>query len=282
MEFLKKNFEKVALGVVLVVLLGVAGYLVYRVSHLNQEGTGVPLPQSSGRGEKVSPVSLVAYSNALQALQSPPQWIKNTQPVFPSGGESVIPTNLPPPPPSDLPFALLAIRREPFKLLFNACSYDTAKSEGYNFQVDFQFRPRTFFIPRVGGPVKDQYEDTGYKVTHYTHKIREEYNPTTGSTNVVDESELTVQRAGDEPAVMVLGQVGFAREPVAQIQCDNATRPSPIRRGQSFECKGVTYNVVDMSLTQMIVVEVATGKKHEINFTTTGAAEPGTRGKPSL
>jgi len=38
----------------------------------------------------------------------------------------------------------LAVVHKPFTLLFKIYSYDADKAMGYNFQVNFQFRARTF------------------------------------------------------------------------------------------------------------------------------------------
>lgn len=270
MEFLKKHYEKVALAVILLVLMITGVVLAIKVGRLNA-ALDADANRPPGRGNQVEPLSLGAYANALQSLQSPPQWTTNT--LF-KGADSIVHTNTAKTSP-DLLFMMLGPPRpEPFKLLFKTCSYDASKGEGYNFQVNFLSRSQTFFITHVGDPVKDQYEDTGYKVTGYTRKTRAEYNATTGSTNVVDQSELTVQHAGEGPILMTLGQVTLGKEPVATIRCDEALRPQAVRRGQTFACKNVSYNVVDMSLTQMIVVEVATGKRHEISFGVEGAGTP--------
>jgi|GEM_PF-1852419 len=279
MELLKKHYEKLILAVILLVLLSTGIWLAIKISRISA-GMDGPVRAPSSRGELLPPLPVEPYAQALQTLQAPPQWEKGNVPLFPVAEVSAV--SRPVVNTQELPFAVLDVRPQLFKLFFKSYTYDAEKGKGYNFQVNLQFRPRTFFVPEVGDAIKDAYEDTGYKVVGYTRKTREEYSEKTLSTNIVDESELIVQREGEEPVLLVLGRAAASREPVAKIQCDDSNQTQLVRRGQGFTCKGITYNVVDMSLTQMIVMEKETGRKHEINFHTGAAGATGTPGEGGL
>ncbi len=263
MDFLKKHYEKILLVVSLLVLLGTAAWFALRIGQLTTELEAAPQPPALA-GENLTPWPLHPYSNALAVLQSPPQWEKNPQPLFPVS--PTVATNIIVIDTKELPFTVRGVRREPFKLLFKAYSFDATKNEAYNFQINMQFRPLTFFVLAVGDTVSNRVENTGFKIMKFERKLREVQDATVGGRRMVDESELTLRHGEEEPIVMILGQETFAREPVTEIQCDDDPNPQVIRRGQSFICKGNTYNVIDMRLEQMLIEEKATGKKHEINL----------------
>ncbi len=158
---------------------------------------------------------------------------------------------------------LLAVVHKPFTLLFKTYSYDDAKGEGYNFQLNFQFRAHSFFIRAVNDSIKDRYEDTGYKVVKFEKKTKTVEDPATGIKRDTDISELTVQHPGNKPKALVLGQAGVEEEPVALVRCDPTSPNREYRRGQLIQCTGKTYKVVDMDLKQMVIVDTQTGE----NFT---------------
>ncbi len=166
----------------------------------------------------------------------------------------------------EFPVTLLSVVRKPFKLLFMAYSYD-ATTGGYNFQINFQFRSRTFFIPAIGDIIKDHYEDTGYRIAKFERKSTVIDDPTFRSKRDKDLSELTVQHEGNNPVVLVLGNESEDQEPVAQVRCAGDLQPGEYRRGQLFTCKGGTYKVIeiDTNLKQMKIVDTQTQEQHTIN-----------------
>ena len=83
----------------------------------------------------------------------------------------------------------------------------------------------------------------------------------------VDCSEVTLKRPDENPIVLVLGRASEEEEPVATVACGGELRPREVRRGQDFECEGLTYKVVDIAPRQMIIVEKQAGKKHTIGLT---------------
>jgi hypothetical protein len=138
---------------------------------------------------------------------------------------------------------------------------------GYDFQINIQFRSRTFFIPAIGDTIKDPYEDTGYRVIKFEKKSVVVDDPILRTKRDKDVSELTVQHEGGNPVVLVLGQESEDQEPVAQVRCAGELQTTEYRRGQSFPCKGVTYKVfdIDINLKQMKIVDTQTQEQHTIN-----------------
>jgi hypothetical protein len=266
MDFLKKHYEKITLAAALILLIVSAILLSLKVSALStaleDAPRRVPKPQLTAH------ITLQIYSNAMQELAEPPIWkTDETARVF-SQQAYVAPktTNL-----VDLTSAtnglpvLLAVVHKPFTLLFKTYSYDTDKGEGYNFQLNFQFRSRSFFIRAVTDPIKDRYEDTGYRVVKFEKKVKTVNDPSLGVTHDVDVSELTVQHPENNPKALILGQAGVEEEPVAQVKCDIASPTREYRRGQLIQCTGKTYKVVDINLNQMVINDQQTGVQYIIN-----------------
>src|SRR5260221_460453 len=146
MDFLKKHYEKVTLAAALILLIVSAVLLALKVSALSTEiDAGA---RRSPKPQLTSHMPLQVYSNAIQAVADPPLWSTNEALVAFSGTIYVPPktnvvdmtgtTN-------GLPI-LLAVVHKPFTLLFKTYSYDDTKGEGYNFQLNFQFRAHSFFI----------------------------------------------------------------------------------------------------------------------------------------
>ena len=266
MDFLKKHYEKIILAVALVALIVSAVVLALRVNQLSNEE---PTTTAAAYVAATPPIAIAIYSNAIQSLAAPPLWTNAGRLFIPIPIGPVIPlpsatgTN---PAAPEFPVTLLSVVRKPFKLLFMAYSYD-ATTGGYNFQINFQFRSRTFFIPAVGDIIKDHYEDTGYRITKFEKKSIVIDDPTIRSKRDKDVSELTVQHEGNNPVVLVLGSESEDQEPVAQVRCAGDLQPGEYRRGQLFTCKGVTYKVfeIDTNLKQMKIVDTQTQEQHTIN-----------------
>lgn len=261
MDFLKKHYDKLALAGALLVLIVSALWLSTRVSSVSTETESIP--RRTFKGDAVKPIDLGVYSNALDSLKAPPLWTKVPFDPFKTVITAVqtrntndIPVIIPDTGP---PVQLIGIAREPFKLLFKAYS-----GAGENFQLNFQFRDRTFFVLAVGGKVADRYEDTGYVITNFEQK----------STNVVtnvgpraiDISELTLKHEGEDPITLTLGKEAIQREPVASVRCTDNLQTARARRGQRFDCGGKTYIVVDIKENQMIIVDAQSEEKHTISL----------------
>jgi hypothetical protein len=260
MDFLKKHYEKIAVAAALLALIASAIWLSLKINTLNSELVEAQTTREP-RHEALPSVNVQDYSNAILQLKEPPLWTNTPTDLFspvPSGPLAG------PEPTNTFPVILMSITREPFKLLFKAYSYDSQKAEGYNFQINFQFRARTFFIRAVGDPIRDRYEDTGYRLVAFQRKFVTVDDPSVGGKREKDVSELTVQHAGENPVVLVYLQETEEQEPVAKVRCGPGGLDRKYRRGQQIICNGRTYKVVDIDLKQMVIVDVQTEEQRII------------------
>ncbi|MGD0060426.1 MAG: hypothetical protein ABSD58_13505 [Verrucomicrobiia bacterium] len=266
MDFLKRHYEKIVLAVALVALIVSAIYLALQVNAISNAG---PTTRASTHVTPTLHVPLATYSNAILTLAEPPLWTNGVAFIPISSHDDIPPTHLPgtnaPPPP--FPVTLVSLVRKPFKLLFMTYSYE-ATTGGYNFQINFQFRARTFFIPAIGDVIRDHYEDTGYRITKFEKKSVVVDDPTLGTKRDKDVSELTVQHEGNSPVVLVLSRESEDQEPVAEVRCAGDGQTGEYRRGQSFTCKGVTYKVIEIDINQkhMVIVDTQTQEQHTIKY----------------
>jgi hypothetical protein len=261
MDFLKKHYEKIVLAVTLVALIVSAVLLAMNVGTLSSQ-----LAEEPNYVPAVAPAPhavLETYSNAVQLLSKPSLWTNEINP-FVNTTIPPTPTNTVVVPTNDFQVVLMNVVRKPFKLLFMTYSYDANAGTGYNFQINFQFRSRTFFTRSIGDPIRDRYEDTGYLITKFEKKSKIVDDPLLGSKREKDLSELTVQHEGGNPVVLVLGLESEDQEPVAEVRCHADGAIKEYRRGQSIECDRKTYKVVDITLQQMVIVDAQTQEQHII------------------
>jgi hypothetical protein len=261
MDFIKRHYEKIVLAGALLILIVSAVLLALKVGALSteiQEG-----PRRRQKGEPFKPTDLGPYSNAIVSLKEPAMWTNDPGKMFPS---SVVATQLLQPEVS-MPtnavgpkIALAAITHRQFKLRFDAYS-----GEGENFQLNFQFRPRTFFVPAVGMPVGDQFETTGYTLAKFEKKTCREDVPGVGERDA-DCSTVLLQRGNEKPIPLVLGKPTQEDEPIAAIVCGADPRPREVRRGLEFVCEGVPYKVVDIDSNQVIILDRQSGETHTISL----------------
>ena len=266
MDFLKRHYDKVVLAGALLLLIGSGVYLAFRVGALSTEIEDAPR-RLRQKGKNTTQLDLGTYSNAIVSINEPKLWSDaSVDPFFPgrftgpgpegtpTGGNGE--TNLP---------VLVRIERELFKMLFLAYSYDAGAGEAYNFQLNLQFRPRTFFVRKVGDRVKERDEDTGYVLAKFERKTAMVEDPSLpGKPRERDVSEVTLQHAGEEPIILIVGQPAEQREPVASVQCSGAMPAQKVRRGQQFGCPGASYNVVDITLTCIVILDAKSGERHNI------------------
>lgn len=266
MDFLKKQYEKILLAVALVALIASAILLALRINALSSDLEQAPSPVA--RVVLAPHAALGTYSNAIAQLAQPPLWTNETRnPFTPITIGPVIrepsSNNVP-----EFPVILMSAGRKPFKLLFKGYSYDVVTNEGYNFQINFQFRARTFFISRAGDPIRDRYEDTGYRIASFEKKSVNVNDPTLGRSREKDVSELTVQREGGKPKILVLSQEAVDEEPVALVRCGIEGQNFERRIGQSIECRRKKYTVVDIVVDsdpkRMVIVDTQTQEQHII------------------
>ncbi|HTS18389.1 MAG TPA: hypothetical protein VMP11_12510 [Verrucomicrobiae bacterium] len=261
MDFLKRHYEKLLLAAALVALIASAVYLAMSVGQVSNEE---PMARSGSRAGATPHLNLETYSNAWTLLSEPPSWT-NGNPFLRVDVPPPAVTNTNPGAAPEFPVVLLSLTRKPFKLLFKTYSFDPSRG-GYNFQINFQFRARTFFIPAVGDVIKDHYDDTGYTITKFEKKSITVDDPTVGGKREKDVSELTVQHDGGNPVVLVLNKESEDQEPVANVRCTKDGQTGEYRRGQTLTCGGTTYKVfdIDTNSKQMIIVDTQTQEQHII------------------
>ena len=259
MDFIKKHFEKVLLAAALLVLLGVALILWRKVDALSEQ-VAAGLSGPTGK----TTLTLTAtndYTKAIDDIKTPANWhvsqidpfhtgieIYNPQPTGPT---NIIPQiKLP-----VKPFLFKTITRKPFRMLFK-----TYIGQGENFAVNEG--KRTFIVQKVGdriwNPVDKYY--TGFVVTRFEKKESMIEVPGIGQ-HLRDTSELTIQRGTEPPILLVLNRVTEEREPEAVIICQSDNQELPVRKGQHVVCGGKLYNVVDITLKQVIIVDDETKEK---------------------
>jgi len=103
------------------------------------------------------------------------------------------------------------------------------------------------------------------KTGYFIKKFEQKKKPSSGGIKREDDvSELTLQHEGEDPIVMVLNRIAEQREPLARVVCKGNAQIVEVRRGQRFDCGETAYNVVDITLKQMIIIDVKSGERHEI------------------
>jgi hypothetical protein len=258
MDFIKKHYEKMILALALLALIGSAGYLSFMVESLSQENAKV-VRRLKPKGTAVPSItnSVAGYSNAIAAIQHPPLWNGDPARLFPEAEWWRPPTTDGTSQDQGPGPFLNRVTREPFSLLFMAYT-----GEGSNFQLNFLSWARTFYVSDVGMEVADRYYKTGYFIKKFTRK-KITASDATAKGREKDVSELTLQREGEDPIVLVLNEIKEGREPVAWVACKGAGA-RPVRRQQSLSCGDISYKVVDIAPKQMIIMVEKTGERKTI------------------
>ena len=266
MDFIKKHLEKFLLAGVLLMLIGVAGLLAWKVEKLSEfvkAGLSGPV-----RKAPLKPTLTDTYSKAIAGFTNPTPWrisladpFRTAPEIFQQMPEKTSPEK-PAPRPAQ-PFKLSTITRKPFRYVFK--SYN---KPGENFAIGDSISRRTFFVGKVGDKIWSQSApvyDTGFVVTKFDKKDVLVENPHTHVTHLQDESELTIQRGTEPPLVLPLNRIIEEREPEAVLTCTTDNQNQPVRKNQSVLCGGRIYNVVDITLKQVIIVDEQTKEKLTIS-----------------
>jgi len=266
MDFIKKHLEKFLLAGVLLMLIGVAGLLAWKVEKLSEfvkAGLSGPV-----RKAPLKPTLTDTYSKAIAGFTNPTPWrisladpFRTAPEIFQQMPEKTSPEK-PAPRPAQ-PFKLSTITRKPFRYVFK--SYN---KPGENFAIGDSISRRTFFVDKVGDKIWSQSApvyDTGFVVTKFDKKDVLVENPHTHVTHLQDESELTIQRGTEPPLVLPLNHIIEEREPEAVLTCTTDNQNQPVRKNQSVLCGGRIYNVVDITLKQVIIVDEQTKEKLTIS-----------------
>ena len=271
MDWLKKYYEKVLLAAALLLLIGVAAGLVFKINSLSAEFQASIHPELPNK--PVAPIELTTYSNALSTLTTPPLWTNaNAARLFPPVlvKPSTVPTQsvevVTPPRPV---IVLERIVRQPFKLYFLAYLVDdAAKGTGRGFQVNFLTWNRSFFVERVGAEIADRHGKTGYFITKFERKTELVEVPGIGKREK-DRSELTVKHEGEDPITLTLGEVAVYPKRYARIR--TPSRTADFGKGESFECADKTYKVFDITDKTVVIEDLKSGEKQTLQLDTGGA-----------
>jgi hypothetical protein len=262
MDFVKRHWEKVLLGLGLLILIGSAAFLGIQIDTLNTETKEAP--RRKIKGETVSPADLKPYTTALNVLKEPIQWVSDRD-LFgytKTPDQPTIVTNREEGP--DITF--VGVQLIPFKMLFKAYS-----GEGRTFQINMVSRGYTYIVDKVGGPVGD----TGYRLTKFEPKTDTVFDPRLNNNRTVDISEITLEHEAEDSIILVLGHEGIQKAPFGLLECDpgwpSPKKPIKVRRGEQFTCNGKTYNVVDISPKQMVIVNTQSEQKQILGRTAPSA-----------
>jgi|GEM_PF-1138057 len=259
MDFLKKYYDKIllALAFVLVIIFGLI--LVLKVNNLSQRlrQQNAILPSSNKAGYEA--LDTRKYAAALDAVQHPSVWPPSPVDLFKadmSSHSGVV---------SNKPIAYLRFEQLPFDLLFKAYSWNAVEKKAFNFQVSLLSLKRAYFITAVGDDVKDQFGDTGYRITKFERKVESVLSPSIGRMVEVDHSEVTLERTGEDMIVLELDKVHLRTESVGTVVCqEDPQKEIQVRRNQSITCPSNTYIIVDMDDKQVVIKNASTGKQEVI------------------
>jgi hypothetical protein len=266
MDFLKRHYEKLVLAVALLVLIGTAGYLAKKVNELGQQVQNAPL-RPPRKGKLVPPVSIESYQQVLVRLRKPSLWTNSPATMFPSFQMPNVDTGMvtaPPPPKATI--VLRQVVREAFRLRFDAYTWNAVKREAHAFQINSLTSRRTFFIESLGQPVPEVGESNRFVLVKFEQKTAKVAVPGMEELMEKDVSELTLQRSGGDPVVLVLGRVSEPN-PVAVVQCGTDPNLRHLRAGGQFECNSRTYKVVDIAPTQMVIEDLKNRETQAIPLT---------------
>jgi hypothetical protein len=257
-SFVKKHYEKLILTAVLVVLIVAVASFALKLGALAK---GFDEPERRvHKGKPVASMDMAGYSNTIARLNNPFVWAAlERDPFRPVERVEEVPVTTEEPTVARKP-RLVRVVREPFKLLFKQYSYDAETQQGYNFQINFRDFRKTFFVRAVGDPVKDPWENTGYKITKFVRKTTMVRHERIGGETEKDISELTLEHESEKPILLIWGQEAEQQEPVGWVDCLGQTHY--LRRDQRFRCGGTVYKVVDITPSQMIIIDEQSGEEH--------------------
>ena len=264
MDFIKKHLEKFLLAGALLVLIGVAGLLAWKVEKLSEVvNAGLSGP---ARTVPLKPTQTGAYSNAIAGLTKPMLWQTSPVDPFHTEIEIVIPTSTKTQVVANVkilptkPFNLDRIKRVPFKYIFK--SY---LGQGEHFAINDG--RRTFIVAKIGDKIWSPIDkvDTGFVVVRFEKKEALVEKPGIPGKHMQDVSELTIQRGAEPLLVLPLNRAIEEREPEAVLTCAADNQNQSVRKGQAIACGGRIYNVIDITLRQVLIVDEQTKEKFTIS-----------------
>jgi hypothetical protein len=274
MDLLKKYWDKILLAVTLVGLIVVAVWLMISVeSTLKQMGDGQLYRAPKGT---IEPVDTTPITQARERIANP---VLCELKGLPFG-----PTETPVAPTGEVvrvvepgKISLTKVQRVPFQMIFKGYNWDDAKKEANSFQVNIQYRTRSFIVPRLGDYVQDLFSNTGYKAIKFERKEALVERPGIVGKVMTDVSELTLQHEGEDAIIMPVNRSVVKGEPVAHVVCEpgwpSVRSEHQVRRGQQFKCGGTVYIVVDINSRQMIIKDTKSEETTTVPLRSGGAEE---------
>ena len=259
MDFLKKYYDKILLAMAFVLVIISGFILVQKVNSLSQRLNQPDAVLVSPKKADYKPLDTHKYVEALDAVQHPFVWASSPVDLF-RADTGLISSAV-----SNKPIAYLRLEQLPFDLLFKAYSWDAAKARAFNFQISLRDLKRAYFVAAVGDEVKDQFGDTGYRISKFERKVESVFNPSVGYNMEADHSEVTLERPGENAIVLERDKVHLQTESVATIVCqEDPQNEIQVRRNQSINCPSNTYIIVDMNDKRMVIKNINTAKEDTI------------------
>ncbi len=132
-----------------------------------------------------------------------------------------------------------SILQRPFPFLFKGIIEGSARK----FNVQRADGSVAHFV-EMGGAVLDK-TDPGYRVTNYAEKIEERRDAKNRVTRV-DVSELTLERAGEKPIVLVRNRPAASGDLSARLYFILEDRSFLVSPGAEFTLQGTVYQVISI------------------------------------
>lgn len=276
MEFLKKHYEKIALAIVSLLLMATALTLVSKLGF-----DGAELPDIEKNLSPAKPLDTNELMQISTLLKNPPAWRTNdsSRPFIPEAwdwdGQNLFPRGEKPREvvvtgdPADELDWWVASRAFPVKFM----AVTSGSGASAVFQINIAGTGSKFV--KIGDPpIRQSIYGTmeEFSVLRYEEKKPEWFNPKIGAKQVVDVSELLLQRKSAgvvKDILLVVGKQATESDPVARSQSSTTNEWSgDLKKGSKFAYKGKTYELVrlDINLPQLIFKDVQTQKEYRKRF----------------
>lgn len=286
MEFLKKNYEKIALAVVSLMMIATAVILLGRLGFPRSEREFLVEWFQEDRAAKLMSGTNILLAASLDTneltqvagvLKTPPAWRTNDgpRPFIPNvwlwNGQDLIPpgvtpvtTNVVTDPADDLNW-WVASRTFPMKFMSVASEVGTNKVFAINLPG-----AGTRFV-KIGDPsIKQSIYGTveEFIVLRYEEKKVKKFNPAVGGETVTDMSVLTLQRKSGtvvKEIPLVVGKQVLESEPVARyLSAVTGEQSADLKQGAKFNYKGKAYELLRIDTNPPLVIfkDVQTQKEY--------------------
>ncbi|MFZ4696328.1 MAG: Amuc_1099 family pilus-like system protein [Verrucomicrobiia bacterium] len=134
-----------------------------------------------------------------------------------------------------------SILQKPFPFIFKGINEGSTRK----FNIQRADGSVEHFV-ELGGTVPDK-NDRGYKIVNYVEKVEQRTSPTMKNQKVkVDFSELTLEREGEKPVVLVRGRPATSGELSARLYFILEDRSFDVSPGMEFLLQDTAYQVVSI------------------------------------